>query len=156
MGSNLRAFPIRLSAVRRLDPGGRQGRTQSVPFSATSCWTGWPSHEPLHSWVVFVQWQACWEIHHQTRWAVWQHNEGFTAAADVCSWSCERLYVYFRRQTFIPDWWQNCPRQKCLSWTGKERWFNRLALQKFDFSHFTSSLLVAVSGPAPNSSWGII
>lgn len=46
--------------VPRLGPGGAPGtggRTQSVPFSATSCRTdatAWPSHEPLHSRVVFV------------------------------------------------------------------------------------------------------
>lgn len=47
--------------VLKLGPGGAtetRGRTQSVPFSATSGWsdaTVWPSHEPLHSRVVFVR-----------------------------------------------------------------------------------------------------
>lgn len=71
MGSNPRAFPIGPSArrpVSRLGPGERRRPEDghraflSQPHPAASTRQLWPSHEPLHSRVVFVHWQACWEI----------------------------------------------------------------------------------------------
>lgn len=60
MGSNPRAFPIGPVAPSCGSARGERRRRedgQSVPFSATSCWSdapAWPSHESLHSQVVFV------------------------------------------------------------------------------------------------------
>lgn len=45
---------------RRPEDGHRAFLSQPHPAASTR--QAWPSHEPLHSWVVFVRWQACWEI----------------------------------------------------------------------------------------------
>lgn len=111
--------------VLQLGPGGETatgGRTQSVLFSATSCWSdapAWPSYEPLHPPVGFVHWQACWEMDHQTdSWlpclvmpqSQWGIHRGHRHS--VCFWKCKCPHVCFSRQMgalLLPISWPKCP-----------------------------------------------